>query len=71
MSQSIPDKPWKWPHLLFVDANMVVSIIQREHPELEVRKVDIEKRLLTDYNPNRVLVYYNIDNKVCEVPRCG
>ncbi|GAA1382509.1 hypothetical protein GCM10009639_01720 [Kitasatospora putterlickiae] len=60
-----------WPHLAFIDAGTVASIIKAENPDFQPVVVLAGSPVTKDLQSGRVRLFVNVQNLVIEVPREG
>uniref|UniRef100_A0A0A0L9Z4 Uncharacterized protein n=1 Tax=Cucumis sativus TaxID=3659 RepID=A0A0A0L9Z4_CUCSA len=60
-----------WPELVGVDFSAAARIIETENPNVKATKILIGSPVILNYDPTRVWVICNTEDKVVDIPRVG
>ena len=71
LKDSIVTKPGEFPHLLHQNGDEVVEIIKKQHPNINVLKVNQNSMMTMDFRNDRIRVIVDDNDIVIRPPRIG
>ena len=61
----------EWPELVGIEYSIAARIIERENPHVKAQKIIAGSPRIMNYNPGRVWVDVNVENKCVLIPKAG
>ncbi|KAA0049286.1 Protease inhibitor protein [Cucumis melo var. makuwa] len=71
MAEESAQRKTRWPELVFVEFSTAARIIEKENPDVKAIKILADSPRIENFDPSRVWVDCNVEDKVVKVPSVG